>query len=460
MAVTVVFLLVVISHMIITTFHYRAGFFLFVFLYGIYPRFFALGLSDEGFALTGQRAMLLTLAGYFTLRALWGSAEVRRAIEVLKRQRTYVIWLGIFLGARLLGNVVTGRVDAGSIGALVSETLLSAFIFVLVITYVRTRSDIHTLISLIMVSLFINQLTATYEFSIGESIFPATMDLQYEDIQDDEDLLEGKTRANTYRAMGFFDNPLELAGLLCLGLPLALSLAATSNKHLIRVLGLFCVMLAVPTALFTGSRAALGMTLLVLVWYLYQFVSRGLGGKARFFLAVVGVVFALGGVLSAATGLLEALLFGEGYASSTSYRVFQYIYGYEALQDSPLFGFGYARNIGDVVDIRPLDSFYLRMLLEGGIVAFVAVLALLVKTMRVAGAIRRQTRPNVDHSLAHAIGVSMTVALIVMLVLSLPADRLYVFLLMGLAVVLLEMPAQDERGRSNTAGAIKSVAPG
>ena len=151
MVVTVIFLIAILAHFTLSIIHYRAGFFLFMLLYGIYPRFFSLGLSNEGFALTGQRAMILVLFGLFILRVLWGSAEVRLALNLLKQYRMLMLYLSLFLLSRLAGNLVTGRIDVGSIGAMVSEVMLSAFVVILVITYVRTRADISTLMGAIMI---------------------------------------------------------------------------------------------------------------------------------------------------------------------------------------------------------------------------------------------------------------------------------------------------------------------
>ncbi|NND55476.1 MAG: O-antigen ligase family protein [Gammaproteobacteria bacterium] len=436
MLVTTVFLIVVLAFFTLTSINFRSGFFAFLFLYGVYPRFFALGLSGEGFALTGQRAMLLILAGFFVLRVLWGSAEVMRALDIAKRYKTVFVYIGALLLARLIGNIVTSRIDVGSLGAAVSEMLLSLFVTLLVITYAKTRKDMGLMISLVVLSLLINQVVATYEFSIGESVFPQSIDLQYQEDRSDEELLEGKERGDTYRAMGLFDNALELAGLLCLTLPLAMSMAATSSGYLLRISALFVVMMALPTALFSGSRAALGVSLLIFSWYLFRFVGRGLSSKGRFFLGAVGVLAGSALLFATATGLLQALLFGEGFAGSTTYRVFQYVQGFTALLESPAFGFGYARNIGDVVLIRPLDSYYLRMTLEGGVVALLAVLLILKKVFSLSREVCRMATTAADYSIAHAIGVSISVAALIMLVFSLPADRLYVFMLAGLVISL------------------------
>lgn len=436
MLVNAIFLLTVGAHALTCMFSIRVGILIFFFFYPLYPRFFALGVSSEGFALTGQRAMLFLLAGFYVLRVLWGSVEVRRGLEELQRYKVLFYAVVGFLLARLAGNLVTLRIDLGSIAALVGEVLLSLFAMVLVVTYFRSRNEVVRLLSVIVVSLLVSQLTATFEFFRGESLFPQELEIQYESAIDEERLLEGRTRADVYRAMAFFDNPLELAGLICLTFPLAIAAAGIRQALMLRLLSILSVLLAIPVAVFTGSRTAVGAVLLVIAWYAYLSISRGMTRFGRMFFALVAIAGGIGAVWVVGSGLIERVLFGEGFTGSTTYRALQYVYVAATLPESPLFGFGFARNIGDVVDIRPLDSFYLRMVLEGGIAALLAYFLAISRCLSIHRRLLRQSGDALIRGLATALMVSLTMALLIAFVLSLPFDRLYIFVAIGLTVTI------------------------
>jgi len=116
MEIAFVFVIVVGFFLTLALYNFQLGILAAVFFYALYPRFLSLGIGAEGFALTGQRAMLLILAFLYVLRALWGSAEIAHGIKILRQYRAITLSLAIFLAARLGGNGVTGWIDMGAIG--------------------------------------------------------------------------------------------------------------------------------------------------------------------------------------------------------------------------------------------------------------------------------------------------------------------------------------------------------
>jgi hypothetical protein len=434
--ITLIFFAVVGIHTVISLVHYRAGVFLAVTLYAVYPKFLSLGLSSEGFALTGQRAMLSILFGIYILRVLWGSAEIRHGFALMARYKPIMYSLVAFILARLVGNFVSGRIDVGSIAAFISEMLLSIFIAVLVFTYVRNRKDILNLLTLVLVSLLANQFASVYEFYSDGSIYPASIEIQYETTRTEDAMLEGKSREERYRTMGFFDNPLKLAGLLCLFLPLAMFLSVHATSLMTRLFATMSVAMALPTALFTGSRAAIGATVAIFSWYLYRTISRNMsriGRRALFsasFVLVAIVIYII------ASGLIEAILFGEEYQRSTEARWTQFITVPLYVAEYPVFGRGYARNIAEIVGMYTLDSFYLRIALEGGIVALIAFILYLFRASRLLSPISRVDIVNFDTSLAKALRVSIGTCAILMTIFSFAYLRMYVFVVVAVAIVL------------------------
>jgi hypothetical protein len=445
MAITLVFLAVVLSHALVTALNYRNGFLLFLFFYPLYPRFLSIGVSNEGFALSGQRGMVYMMFGFYILRMLWGSAEIRRGIKIVTQYKRIFYALIIFLGARLGGNIVTSRIDLGSIAAMVNESLLSAFVVLLVVTYIRNRSDINTLLTVVVLSLLITQLLATIEFAQGAPIIPPYLNLQFETVRDASDLLEGRSREGVYRAMALFDNALKLAGFLCLILPLAGCLLARGLNSTARLIAGMAIVMVVPTAIFCGSRTAIGTLFLTFTWYLYLYVSRGLTPAGRRFLALCAGGLGVLIIFAAISGVLESLLFGTAYIRSTESRYYQFILVPLELFGSPFFGFGFSRNIIEVVSMTSLDSFLLQIALEGGIVSLLALLTAFYQAGRLFSAVKKSIPDKWFFSTASGLQISLAVGFFIGLVLNLPSIRMYMFMTIGLAIVLHYMLHTEKR---------------
>lgn len=449
MEITLLFVVTVLAFAALLLYDTRAAFFVAVLFYGIYPRFFSLGFADDGFALTMQRAMLFLLLAMYLVRWLWGSAEVRQGWKTLTGQRLAFAALLVYLLARLLGNLFTGRLDLGVAGQLVSESLISLFVVLLVVTYVRSRFQIVLLLVLVMLSLLFNQLISVYEYLAQETIFPADLSLRYEVGGRGDAVLAGRIRDQSFRAMGIFDNPLKLTALLGMALPLVVYLAGNATTLLVRVLAGAAVFLALPTAYFSGSRAALGVVLLVFAWYAYRLISKNMTTAGQWIVALCGAVAGVAILGLFADELIRELLFGDAYARSTEARVAAYLSVPLLLLEAPLFGFGYARNIVETLELGALDPFYLRLALEGGAVSLLAFITFLVASVRMLGPVKTGAADITDVRLAQALRLSLAVAALLALLLTLSYVRMYLFLFAGLAMVLFELYRQEQSSASS-----------
>jgi len=441
--VVLLFLLTTAVFLALVVYDTKAAFFVFVLLYGIYPRFFALGLSDAGLALTMQRAALLLLLGMYLLHALWGSVEVKEGWRVLARQKTLLIALCVYLLARLVGNFAAGRLDFTVFGQLISESLISIFVVMLTVTYVKTRRDINALLLVLMLSLLFNQIIASYEFIAQQPVFPADLSLLYDAGSRGEAVLEGRVRDSVFRAMGVFDNPLKLAVFLSMLLPFAVFLLAWPTKALMKPVAAAVVILAVPVVGFTGSRAGMGAVALVFAWQLYAWLGAKLAPLVRKFVLLCGLGLAAVLIYTFAGQLMQEVLFGDAYARSTEARFDAYLTVPLLLMESPWFGFGYARNIVEQLDLGALDPFYLRLALEGGIVSVAAFIVFIIRALVISLANVKTDLLAADISLARAIGISLSIAALLALILTLSYVRMYIFLFAGLAVVLTGLYSPD-----------------
>ena len=454
MAVTITFLAVVLAHFAATAIQVRYGLLLLIFLYGVYPKFLSLGVSDQGFALSGQRAMLYVLLGFYLLRAMWGSKEIRSGLSLIGRYRWIVGGVIIYLGARLVGNTLAGRMDLGSFAAFINESVISLLVIMLVVTYVKTQRDVVTVLALVVAALLLNQFAAIIEFVLGESMFTNTVDIQYQS-DDEAKLLQGTVRSGYFRSRGFFDNPLKLTGFLCLALPAAFATAKTSGVFLVRFFSYVCISLAPVTALFTGSRTGIAVTSLIFLWYAYAYLVRGFGSWGRAMLNIGAAVAVVLVITLVATGAAESLFLGSESGRSAESRVLQYVRVPIALAESPFFGFGYARQLVDLLDIGHVDSFFLTTALEGGLVSLGAVLFVMFGLIRMLRKVASNSPAEVQAVIARHLAVSIGFTFLLGLVLSLNHIRFYMFLFIGLAVVLHSLSAQGLSRRSPTEVATK-----
>lgn len=438
MEVLLVFLAAFLAFLAATLVQVRYGVLLLILLYGIYPKLFSLGLAEEGFALSAQRAMLYALVVFYLIRGLWGSAEIRSGLDIAARNKAVFVALLVYLLSRLVGNLLAGRMDVGSFGGLVNEFVVSLFTVLLVVTYVRSVDAVLTVITLIVAALFVNQLVAAYEFVSGGALFADTIDIQYA-TENQGKLLDGSVRGGYFRARGLFDNPLKLAGFLCLVIPLAIALFQASSDYFTRMLAGTSLLLAPFTAVVTGSRTAVAVTALIALWYAYAFIDRRLGRLGSLFLKAVAILVAAGLVAFVASGLAETYVLGDEYARSTESRYLQFVRVPMALAESPLFGFGSARNIIDMLDVGHVDSFFLTTALEGGLVAVLAVVFAMFRGQRLLLEVSAETTDRRTNVLARGMAIAIGLAFLLALVVSLQDIRFYLFLLIGLAIAMHEL---------------------
>jgi len=203
------------------------------------------------------------------------------------------------------------------------------------------------------------------------------------------------------------------------------------------------VILAVPVAWFSGSRAGLGAVALVFGWQLYVWLGAGVTPIVRKFLLFCGLGLAAVIIYTFADQLMQEVLFGDAYARSTEARFDAYLTVPLLLLESPWFGFGYARNIVEQLELGALDPFYLRLALEGGIVSVTAFVVFIVRALAITVVKVDIDSWAVDISLARAIRISITIAALLALMLTLSYVRMYVFLFAGLAVVLTGLHSPD-----------------
>lgn len=405
---------------------------MFVFCYATYPRLFAMGIGNEGFALTAQRMMLLFMMLMFALRYMYGAEDVRRGLRILRQEGATLLLFSGLLVSRLIGNLTTGRLDLAAIVSFVDEAVFTLFIVLLVFTCIRNRRDINILLLVIALSLLPNQLIAVYEFITQGSIFPASLRIDFETARAAEDMLEGGARYGLYRVMGTFENPLKLMAISVLTVPIVVYLRTLVREPMLRNMLLFVLVMQPVVIFWTGSRTGLIMLVLVLGGYAYQFVNARFGRLESTILVLVMALAAA--TVLALTGkvIVDSFLFSSEGSKSTTSRFLQYAFSIPLVQESPLFGYGYARNIVDIIDIKRMDGYYLRTVMEGGLVALGCLLALYWRSIRMLNRLYARTKDDI----AVCLRISLGAMAVMMLALNMGTSSFYTYMFFGVVVML------------------------
>jgi len=277
---SVIFLVVTGIHGLVSLASFRMGFYLFIFLYGIYPRFLAVGIGTHGFALTAQRAMVVTLFVLLMLRLLFGTSDFGRVMEFFRKNKLiFVLLLAIPL-AKVAGNIVTGRLDAGVIGAVINEFFLTIFVVILVVACVTTIRHMIIVISVVVFTLLLNELAVIAEVLKGGSLFADALEIDFA-TRDGRDLLAGRLRSGSYRAMGLFQTSLEMAAFSCLAFPLGVAVLGIVRDTGVRTVAALVLVLAGPVIYWTGSRTGLSIYSLLVAIYLFRVIIRPLSSRFR-----------------------------------------------------------------------------------------------------------------------------------------------------------------------------------
>jgi hypothetical protein len=392
------------------------------------------------------------MAFIFLLKLLYGSADSRRALRILREEKLILITFVGILAGRLVGNIITGRIDITVITGLADEFFSTLFIVIVICCCLVTKEDVYKLWLVVAASIFVNEIVSCIEFVMQASIYPQSLILDYETVRNTLKLIEGGERYGSYRVMGLFDSSLKLMAMGCLALPIMWFFAMNAgviSKSGVAAKKVFFItsLIALPVmVVLTGSRTGIIAMILVAFIYLYPFILRKLSRIEQILIISILSCLILGTLYLTYESLLSNFIFGQGLAKSSASRVFQYVYSWSLFLESPLFGYGYARNIVDFIDLDQLDGYFLRTVMEGGLVALISLLGLFRITFLLLQRIKVRATNKIDKEFVHALQVSIIVIVIMMLVINFGTGSMYAFVICGSAIVLsrTNMSGEDE----------------
>jgi O-antigen ligase len=420
----------------------RAAFLFFMFMLAFSPRYFAIGVGASELAFTFQRFMAIVLAMVVIGRLLVSRDAVTRVAVLVKESKLIIFSIvGLFLWKLLATVSATGLAN---IAYFFDDLLLSASVLLAAMVFVRTPRELLVTLSVVVASLFASELLGVVEY-LRAAPFAKGAEVS---VELSPDALKGSFRGSAYRIMVGFTNPLLLAEFLLPAFAAAVMVVGTRRGKW-RVLGVVSLLLIFPTMLMTGSRA--GVLTLALAIYVYAifFFWRRFGRAGRFAM-LVGLLFSLGVLLDTA-GLV---LFNPGeYFSrrdlgglSVLVRIQQYFDIGRLIADHPWLGFGLMQNYETgVVGVTHLDSYWLRLGLEGGVPAMMLFATLLIGAIAKSTLLFLKLRDPLARLMAASFATYFLTVAVYKLFVSIPTNNAYLFALVGMTSVFAQMARQPVR---------------
>jgi len=408
----------------------RAGIYLLTFLLPFMPRYLGWGIGEEGLALSPRRiatfACLLGLAGLLILR----SGLVDRLIVFMRQNKFFFLILLALYVAKASATVVNSGLSANLL-YVIDDLIISWVPALGLLLFVRTVQDENLIIVLIVVALAITGSLALIEALKGSVLLQGLVEVSVEEAGIGG--LADRIRGGFYRSKALFDNPLLLSEFICITWPWAMYLWAVGGRSTKYLLGLTAMVAAPATLFVTHARSGW----LVFLFGIGTYASLRLWGRSshagRLAMAILlsVAVIAMGGfayeVLLDPTAYITA---GAEGTSSLAERLNQYVVVGIAWTESPLLGYGMTRNFTqDLEFLNNLDSYWLRLVLEGGAVS-VLLFAAMSAYILVTTFDEYASAPSIEYRrFMTAAFVSLLAFLLYKLFVSMPTNNAYFYII-------------------------------
>lgn len=225
-----------------------------------------------------------------------------------------------------------------------------------------------------------------------------------------------QVRDGIHRIKSVFGHPILLSQFAGLILPLFIHFALHGRKGLFRLMGLAGIVIAPYVILMTAARSGIVVALLaVAAYFAFTLLIRRRIRAANILTAIVAALLAVGAfslLESAVRGLIQGRTAIE--VSSANSRTIMIARGRDALEQSPIVGFGHGQSglhagLVGTNNVVTIDNYYLSAVLDFGVPGLLITLLLffeiiIISTRSVAAASNAR-----DRSLVAAFGSTAAV---------------------------------------------------
>lgn len=421
--------------LILTFFRQKAGLIFLVFALAFTPRYLGWGIGEAGFAATPKRMAIMAFAISLAFVYLLRPGILDNARDILKSNRYLVLIVALMFLVKLVATIVGTGIGV-NILYVFDDLLLVAVPAIGILCLVRGSDDESQVILAMVVALLATALLAWIEALKGSVLLQGIIEVSVKEAG--EGGLTDKVRSEAYRAKALFDNPLLLAEFTCIVWPWCVYLWMAGRTTAGRWCGLAGSIFAPAILYLAHTRSGWLVYGISILMYLALRLWDRSGRLAR-----VPIVIAYSLILSTliivvyqfVLGSADYIASGMEGSQSVSERLNQFAVVAVAWTESPLIGYGMTRNYGqDLEFLNHIDNYWLRLLLEGGLILLILFLMLVGKVLLTT--LRERTRaPTREYRLFMTAALASVLGFCMYkMFLSMPTNNVYFFVIAALII--------------------------
>jgi hypothetical protein len=413
----------------------------------LWPNYLAISLPGLPW-LTLLRIVGVPLLGVLLICISVSSIFRARLWDVLSSQKA-IIWLLFGVVVMQTLTLPLSRDPGLSLNRwVIAQVNWTAIFVVSCIVFIRPGfADYWVRVLLAMV--FSLCLLGLWEFQVGRvpwaGNIPEFLKIEDESVQR---ILRGGARAATgiYRVAATSTTPLGFAEMLGLTLPFAFHIAINRYNAIVRIAGVMFVPLCIYLILLTDSRlgvvaALASMAFYLLIWAVFRWnrLKNSIIGPA----VVISYPLMFAALIAATlfVGRLRNEVWGDGsQQASNESRIAQWAMGLPKVARNPI-GHGVGQS-GDTLGfanlggVQTIDSYYLSILLDIGVLGFILYYGLFTRAVFIAISQARMNIQDRELLIVIPLAVSLINFCIVKSVFSQDANHPLVFMMLGAIVAL------------------------
>jgi hypothetical protein len=260
-------------------------------------------------------------------------------------------------------------------------------------------------------------------------------------------IFSSKARAatNMYRVQSKFTTPLSFAEFLAMAAPFIIHAMVTTRRWYVRLAAPVTLVVMIYTIILTDSRLGfVGLFLAILIYLLAWGALRWQRDKSSIFGPAVILSYPalfVGFIVSTFfVGRLRALVWGTGaQAASTESRAEQWHMGIPMVLSHP-WGYGIGRAAETLGyredDLLTIDSYYLSLALELGIIGFILYCLIFLSAIWKGGRVILYHRDD-DSAILIPVLIALINFVVIKSILSQQENHPFAFMLVGVAVALI-----------------------
>lgn len=375
----------------------------------------------------------------------WEWSQLQRPFPSVAQLKPVRRWLFVFLGVILVSYALTNFVGLAALEARAADSGLIralSWIGILLIANDGITDRWRLLVFLRRVAL-IGALMSTLglvQFATGQSI---VSDINIPGFTSGSESGNVQSRAGFLRAAGTASHPLEYGVVLCMSLPLAITLALNEFKRgsVRRWLSVGAILVA--SALSVSRSALIGIAAAIIVlfpsWSKTVRIRAGLAAVAG-----VGMMYLL---VPGMVGTVRGLFTGLSEDASTASRTNSVSAALEVAARTPVMG----RGLGTFLpEYRILDNQYLLLLVELGAAGLISFILLIGAGIYCCERARRRFADRLMKQLSVAVMASLTAGALTFAffdAFSFPMSAAYMFLMLGIAGALWRIATVEDSAR-------------